>query len=154
MNRSNIARQYREAAVRNASQVGLVVIMYDMIIEDLHRAIEAVRNNNVEKRANETRHMLAVLEQLQGTLDMDNGGEAAVNMDRLYSIARAKLLEANIKNSVAVLEELRSLFTELRAAWAQVEDNSKPKPGEISGNEERFSPVPAEPEYGVHDWSA
>ncbi len=107
MNRSNIARQYREAAVRNASQVGLVVIMYDMIIEDLHRAIEAVRNNNVEKRANETRHMLAVLEQLQGTLDMDNGGEAAVNMDRLYSIARAKLLEANIKNSVAVLEELR-----------------------------------------------
>ncbi len=131
-------------------------MMYDMIIEDLRRAVDAIRRNDVEQRAAETRHLLAVLEQLQGTLDMSKGGDAAVNMDRLYSITRAKLLEANMKNSAATLEELMSLYADLRGAWQQVER----RPNGEAGQREQALPgfIPVGEERGNaeshHEWSA
>lgn len=132
MNHSKATNAYREAAIRGASQVGLVVMMYDMLIEDLAGAADAVRSGDVEKRTADTKHALAVLEQLQGRLNMDGGGEAAINMDRLYSITRAKLLEASIKNSAAIFKEQARIFTELRGAWQQVEgkplESKSPEP--------------------------
>lgn len=115
---------YREAAIRGASQVRLVIMMYDMVLDDLRRALEAIRSNDIEKRTAETKHALSVLEQLQGTLNMADGGEAAINMDRLYSITRGQLLEASIKNSAAILQEQVRLFTDLKGAWQQVESDS------------------------------
>jgi flagellar biosynthetic protein FliS len=79
---------YQEANIRGASQVELVVLMYDMLIEDLRRAIEAISANDIEKRTRETKHAISVLEQLQTCLNMKDGGEAAQYMDRLYSLAR------------------------------------------------------------------
>ncbi len=153
MNSKNVTRTYREAAIAGASNVELVVIMYDMIIEDLDRTIEAIASKDIEKRTNETKHILAVLEQLQGTLDMTNGGNAAVNMDRLYSLSRGKLLEASIKNSTEIVRELRTIFAELKSAWQEVEKATHGRP--IT---EQFADVPLPIESSrdgvVCDWSA
>lgn len=118
---TNATHAYREAAIRGASQIRLVMVMYEMILDDMQRALEAIRSNDIEKRTGEVKHALCVIEQLQGTLNMTDGGEAAINMDRLYSITRGKLLEASIKNSAPILQEQVKLFTELRGAWQQVE---------------------------------
>jgi flagellar protein FliS len=136
----NATHAYREAAIRGARQIRLVMMMYDMIIDDLQRALEAIRMNDIEKRTDEIKHALCVIEQLQGTLNMADGGEAAINMDQLYSITRGKLLEASIKNSATILKNEVRLFTELRSAWQQVEG----KPLE-SDSPERL-PEPQTPE--------
>jgi flagellar protein FliS len=155
MNHTKATKAYREAAIRGASQIGLVVMMYDMIIEDLNRAVDAVRSSEIEKRTAETKHALSVLEQLQGTLNMADGGEAAINMDRLYSITRARLLEANIKNSVTIFKEQVRLFTELKVAWQQAEE----KPLEFERGPELPVPVPGRTssisvESASCDWTA
>lgn len=121
MNMKNAQYAYREAAIRSASQVGLVIVMYDMVIEDLRRAVEAIQANDIEKRTGEVRHALSVLEQLQGTLNLETGGEAASNMDRWYSVARAKLLEGHLKVSAEIFRSQQDLFVELRNAWQQAE---------------------------------
>ena len=108
---------YREATIRSAGQVELVVMMYDMIIQDLRRAIDAIRQSDVEARTNEIKHALSVLEQLQGSLDVDHGGDAADHLDSLYSVARAKLLEGHLKVSPVIFESQLRIFTELREAW-------------------------------------
>jgi flagellar secretion chaperone FliS len=122
----NATNAYREAAIRAASQIRLVMMMYDMVIDDLKGSVEAIRTNDIEKRTNDIKHALSVIEQLQGTLNMTDGGEAAITMDRLYSITRGRLLEACIKNSAPILREQVHLYTELRAAWQQVENKSLP----------------------------
>ncbi|HYH01038.1 MAG TPA: flagellar export chaperone FliS [Terriglobales bacterium] len=117
----NVQNAYREAAVRSASEVQLVIMMYDMIVQDLRRAINAIQSNDVEARSAEIKHAIAVLEQLQGTLNMERGGSAARHMDQLYSIARAKILEAHIKNSEAMLRAQMVIFSDLREAWHKIE---------------------------------
>ena len=120
MNRHNIASAYREAAVRGAGQVELVIMLYDILFDDMRRAIAAIQARDVEARTAEIRHALGVLEQLQGTLNFDQGGDAARNMDRLYSIVRSKLLEAQLNTSAEILQQQIDLLAPVREAWKQV----------------------------------
>ncbi len=107
--------------------------MYDILLEDLRRAVDAVHGNEIERRTNEVKHALLVLEQLQGTLRMDQGGEAAKHLDTLYSIVRAKVLEAHLKSSAELLQGQIALMADVRAAWQQCErDRLQEKNGAAS----------------------
>jgi flagellar protein FliS len=112
---------YRQHLVEGASPVGLVVLLYGTIVASLLRAQEAVKQNNIEKRVNEINHVLAVIGQLQGTLDHQRGGEVAVHLDRFYNLMRARVLEASIKASNEIISELIQHFSSLKEAWQQVE---------------------------------
>jgi flagellar protein FliS len=112
---------YRKAAVQNASTVGLVVILYDMLIDDLRAVIEAIEQQDVEKRAAELKHGFLVLQQLEGVLDMEKGGEAARNLSRFYSVMRSRLLEAHFKGSTEIFRSQIELLLEVRGAWQQVD---------------------------------
>jgi flagellar protein FliS len=97
MNAKNPRLAYREAAVQSASSVELVIMLYDMLIEDIRGAIDALRENNVEKRGEELKHGMLVLQQLQGSLDFERGGEASLGLERFYTMVRGKLMEAHLK---------------------------------------------------------
>jgi flagellar secretion chaperone FliS len=160
----NATSAYREAAIRGASRIELVILMYDMLVEDLTRAIDAIRTNDIEKRATQTKHAISVLEQLQLCLNMKEGGEAAECMDRLYSIARAKVLEAHIKSSPAIYGEQIRIFTDLREAWRQAESNQSPQRPATESSDTNVPageiPIPfagstfSVNEPAVYDWSA
>lgn len=125
MKTNNAKLAYQEAEIRGASQIGLVIMMYDMIIDDLRQAIDHLHTADIQARTESIKHAIAVLEQLQGTLNMDSGGDAARNFDRLYSIIRAKLLEAHIKCSADIMKSQMNLLTDLRAAWKKAEQGSQ-----------------------------
>lgn len=129
MNRNHITISYREAAVRGAGQVELVVMLYDILFDDIQRAIAAIRARDIETRTTEIKHALGVLQQLQGTLNFDEGGETARNMNDLYSLLRAKLLEAHLKSSEEILKKQVELLSPIREAWKQISP-SHPKPAE------------------------
>ena len=87
-NRNQLA--YQEAAVRNASAIELVIMLYDILARDLHGAIEAMEAGNIELRSAKLKHGFLALQQLEGTLNMDEGGELAATMSRLlFHAARA-----------------------------------------------------------------
>jgi flagellar protein FliS len=119
----------REQAVRNASPVGLVILLYETIVASLLRAQEALQQNSAEKCAGELYHVLAVIGQLQATLDRQRGGEVAANLDRFYNVMRNQVLEASLKSSIPLLQELVGHFTSLKEAWQQVERSTISMPG-------------------------
>ena len=143
MNRNDIASSYREAAVRGAGQVELVIMLYDILFDDIQRAIASIRTRDIEARTAEIKHALSVLEQLQGTLNFSQGGEAARNLDRLYSIVRAKLLEAHLKTSEEILQKQIALLAPIREAWKQVSP-SLPKPAQYAPPPQLDEPVTSE----------
>jgi flagellar protein FliS len=57
---------------------------------------------------------------LQQSLDFDNGGDLAKNLDELYTYATRRLIFANAYNDLSVLKELHGLMSELRSAWQEV----------------------------------
>jgi flagellar protein FliS len=117
----NPRSSYREAAVQGAGRVRLVVLLYEQAIEDLRRALAAHTRKEIEVRTREINHAILVLGHLQGSLDKLQGGQVAANLERFYSLVRAGLIEAQCKQSGALLEQNIELLLKVRDAWCQVE---------------------------------
>jgi len=112
---------YRETAVQGASPLRLVVLLYEQAIQDLQRAMAAMAEGSVERRTQEINHALAVVGQLQGSLNMERGGEVARNLDRFYSVLRASLQEAQARVSPEILRKQVANLLTLRETWTEVE---------------------------------
>jgi flagellar secretion chaperone FliS len=117
----NPRNSYREAAVRGASPVRLVICLYEQAIEDLRRALIALEKKDIAERTRAVNHALMVIGQLEGTLDMHGGGEVALNLQRFYTAVRAGLIDAQCKQSAAILEQQIALLVEVLDAWLEVE---------------------------------
>jgi len=120
MNSKRNQLAYEEAVVRNASQIELVIMLYDILARDLHAAIDAMRAGNIELRSAKLKHGFLALQQLEGSLNLDEGGELATNMSRFYSMLRGQMMKAQVRQDAAVLEELVQLLFSVREAWVEL----------------------------------
>jgi flagellar protein FliS len=119
--KNNTARMYREAAVRGASPVGLVVILYEEALRALRRAEAAMDRGDIEERTNSISHAIQVIGYLQFVLDFERGGAVARQLSSFYNYCRGKMLEASVKNSPDLLAQLVSDFADSTEAWREVE---------------------------------
>jgi flagellar protein FliS len=99
-----------------ASKIGLVVSLYEAIIADLAGAAAAIREANIEKRAADLQHALTVVGYLQGTLNREQGGVPAQELDRFYSVMRAKVMEGHMRASAAILDSVIGHMSEICVA--------------------------------------
>jgi flagellar secretion chaperone FliS len=144
---------YREAAVRGASPVRLVICLYEQAIEDLRQAVVALEKGDIEARTRTINHALMVIGQLQGTLDKERGGEVAKNLDQFYGVVRSGLVEAQIKQSAKILEQQIFQLTTVHEAWLEV---ARVSSGSTPHTSETAPAVPAlsEIKTPVTKWSA
>ena len=115
------ARMYRESAVRYASPVGLVVILYEEIIRSLRKAHQAMQQNAIEQRCRSLTHAIQVIGHLQSVLDYEKGAEVAQNLSKFYNVARNVILQCNNSGSGDRLISLAGDFSNLARAWQQVD---------------------------------
>lgn len=137
--RQNPALEYRHEAVRNASPMGLLVLLYDSAINSLNRAIRAMASGNgapdIELRVNSLNHVLSILGHFQQTLDFEKGGEVAKNLDRFYAAARSMIMEASITQSQPILLDLAAQMQGQRDAWKEADLKDRmPPPQAIADN--------------------
>jgi flagellar protein FliS len=146
----DVRRSYQEAALGGATPVELVVVLYDTAIEDMRRALLARQQNEIEGCVRHVGHALIVLQQLQGTLDFDRGGDAARQFEKFYNLVRAKLLEAQIRNSADLIGEQLRYFSEVRDCWMHAKRALEP------ATNSAVSPGPVAEEKGGAkvEWSA
>jgi flagellar protein FliS len=117
----NATFAYRTTDAITTDPVGLVVLLYDTLLKDIREAVLALAAQDFEGRAAAVRHSMLVLQQLQGTLDMERGGVVAENLERFYNFTRAKLLEAQIKMSAEMFEQQIIFVASIREAWTEVQ---------------------------------
>jgi len=122
-------RMYQDAAVRGATPIELVIVLYDSAIEDMRRAMTAMQRSDVEARSSQVSHALMVLQQLQGTLDFERGGSAARQFEQFYNLVRAKLLEAQMRGSSELMQQQIRYMSEVRECWSQARRLLQPRPG-------------------------
>jgi flagellar secretion chaperone FliS len=145
--------QYREATVRGASPLRLVVCLYEQAIQDLRQAALELVKGNIEARTRKINHAITVIGQLQGTLDMERGREVARNLELFYNTLRSGLIEAQSKQSLQILEHQIAQLVLVYEAWLEVErttaDATRKTP-------EAAAPGPSTPveDASSADWSA
>jgi len=126
MNQKETELSYRRAALANASSVGLVINMYDLLVEDLRQAINALEREDIEARSTALKHAYLVLQQLQGSLNWEKGGDAARRLSDFYTVLRGRIWEAHVKSSQEILAEQIRLLLDVRQSWAQVDPAHSP----------------------------
>ncbi len=120
----NAPLSYREAAVPGASPVRLAILLYEQSIEDLRRALQALGRGDIEERTRAINHAIVVIGYLQASLDKEQGGQVAVNLERFYDRLRAGIVEAQLQQSAALLEQRIADLMQVREAWCAVERSS------------------------------
>ena len=133
----NARMSYREAAVRGASPMRLVILLYEQAIDDVQRALAAHLRGDIEGRTREINHAILIIAHLEATLDKEQGGQVAKNLARFYELVRTSLVEAQCKQSAALLERQISHLIEVHEAWCIVEKDLAPAatPSQSSGSD-------------------
>ncbi|MFM0338706.1 flagellar export chaperone FliS [Paraburkholderia fungorum] len=112
------ARVGVETGVMGASPHRLIVMLYQGARQAIAQARMHVQLGNVPARGEAIGKAIQIVESgLQQSLNLEAGGEIAERLNALYVYMSRRLLEANIKQSEAMLVEVDGLLATLEEAW-------------------------------------
>jgi flagellar protein FliS len=134
------AQAYRQFSVQGASPLGLVVMLYDGAIAALRRAVTAIEAHDIPAKCQHLKRAMAIIVQLEETLNMELGGEVAKTLKAFYMYSRGQAIKANIENSPEILRALIEKFSTVRDAWYQAEHEPSPSSAPPAGEESPRAP--------------
>lgn len=110
-----------DAAVETADPHRLILMLFDGAKVAISQARIHMENGQIaDKGAAISKAIDLITNGLAASLDKEAGGELAERLAALYEYMAQRLLFANLKNSVAALDEVSELLSGLRDAWAQI----------------------------------
>jgi len=105
-----------------------MIALFDTLVGDFRRAVEALRRDDIETRCRELNHAALVLGQLEDWLDLTNGGDSAQTLARFYVYLRSKMMQAAASKSTALLDAQIDMILHVRSAWQQLDVSASPIP--------------------------
>ncbi len=131
MNSQNAAAQYRAirsaGLVTDASPARLVQIMFEHILSHLATAqgcMERIKDNlplrDVKAKGLAISKAVRLIGQLDGSLNMDQGGQIAQNLRNLYVYMLNRLTVANVTNDAAIVAEVARLVRKIKSGWDRI----------------------------------
>ncbi len=114
------ANLYRDNSVATLPPGRMVVALYDGAIKFLNRAVYALEQGDVAQKGVYISKAIAVIDELDCSLNMDAGGEIAQNLRSLYVFMVRHLQQANMQKDPQKIREVISLLTEVNSGWKAV----------------------------------
>jgi len=111
---------YHENAITTQSRGRLIVLLYEGAVKFLKQAIREIENEDWAAKGVYINKALAIIDELDGCLDMDGGGEIATNLRTLYDFLRRHLNEANVKRDPQRIREAIKILEELNEGWKAI----------------------------------
>jgi len=115
---NNPYQSYQQSSVNTASPGELTLMLYNGCLKFINLAKHAMEQKDIPARNTNILKSQKIVQELMVTLNMDL--EVSQNMMSLYDYMHRRLIEANIKNDQAILEEVEGLVVEFRDTWKQV----------------------------------
>ena len=137
---------YLESKVYAADPVELVRMLYAAAINSTRSAREHLAAGQIAARSAAISKVLAILGELEGSLDHSVGGSVSQGLADLYAYMRGRLFEGNLRQADAPLAETESLLATMLEAWQNVEIER--------AVETHWAPPEATSEYAEQSWSA
>jgi flagellar protein FliS len=110
-----------DSSVAAADPHRLVLMLFDGALEAIRLAQAHIASGNVAEKGRALGKAVRIVEEgLKASLDKDAGGPLAKQLAALYDYASLRLLQANLKNDRAALDEASRLLADLREAWARI----------------------------------
>lgn len=115
---NNPYQAYQDNAVITASPGELTLMLYNGCLKFINLAKEAMKTNDIAMKNTNIQKAQKIITELMVTLKPEY--EISKNVMALYEYIHRRLIEANIHNDLAILEECEAFVTEFRDTWKQV----------------------------------
>lgn len=122
-------KAYQKAAVSTLDQKKMIVLLYDGAIKFLSIAMNKMNGGDAYEAHTNLIRGKSIVAELLASLDMDAGGDIAINLQRLYAYMFNTLIDANMKRDVNRVQEVIELLKQLREAWKAVESPKQASAG-------------------------
>ena len=109
-----------DTGVAAANPHGLISMLLSGAIDRAGSARVALMNNDYPQAANKIGAAGAIVAELRSSLDHEQGGELAGQMESLYDYVQRRLLHANRHQDQDALLECMDLLAQLYSAWLEI----------------------------------
>ena len=126
---SRAASAYRQVGVQSgvdgASPHTLIKMLFDGLIQSLNAARGALQRGDIAEKGRQIGKAVRILEEgLKGGLNPAQGGEIAIILAALYDYCVSRLTLANMRNDLALVEEVVSLIAPVAQSWSEIGPNN------------------------------
>lgn len=119
--KSSALNQYGKVAaeteVAYASPHRLVQMLMEGALDKIATSKGQIDRKDFEGKSRHITWAISIVNGLRTSLDLETGGEIAVNLDDLYTYMVRRLIDANAANDTAALDEVSALLLEVKLAW-------------------------------------
>ncbi len=115
-----MGNRYLEMEIQTATPAMLIVKLYEGAIRHARRAQDLHGRNRFGERGQAISRSLAIVGELQDSLDLEKGGEIADNLRRLYWYVSDRLLDASVSGRMSSIDEAMVVLETLHGAWAEI----------------------------------
>jgi len=106
--------------IKTATPEMVIVKLYEGALRFIRTARSHQESGDVAGRATAIAKTLAIVNELQHSLNLEEGGEIARNLDALYFYVTDRLLEANVRGTVQPLDDVSGVLSTLNEAWVEI----------------------------------
>jgi len=117
-----------ETSVDQATPHNLVEMLFDGLLVAVGAARAAMQRGDIKTKCKQIVVAVRILEEgLKSALNLEQGGELAANLDRLYGYCVVRLTQANARNDDAALAEVARLIEPLARSWKEIGPSAYPQ---------------------------
>ncbi len=129
-----------ESHVLGADPHKLIALLFEGALFAISDAKNSILRKEIAVKGKSISKAISIIgEGLNASLDKKVGGELALNLSELYDYMVRRLVEANLKNDISILDEVAHLLGEIKGAWDTIRPQivgATPKPN-AAGNTQR-----------------
>lgn len=110
-------RSYKSSRANTASREDLLILLYEGAIRFLDQSVVEKKAGNLSKHKSFLSRAIAIVTELQNTLDFEKGGDLAIQLFELYGFMLEYLTQANITQDCTYIERVRAQMVTLLEGW-------------------------------------
>lgn len=126
----NAYAQYNNSKVLSASPGELTLMLYDGMIRFCNLAETAVEKKDIAKAHTNIMKMQRIIDYLRQTLDMNY--PVAEDFERMYIYLSQRMVDANMKKDLEILQEINGHLHAIRDNWKEVMRINREQKGQTS----------------------
>jgi len=110
-----------ETSVETADPHQLVAMLFEGLIQSVGRARASMARGDLAGKGEQIIKAVRILDEgLKPALNLEQGGEIAINLSDLYAYCVMRLTQANLRNDDAALGDVLRVIEPLAQGWTQI----------------------------------
>jgi len=107
----------------------IIQLMMERVLTKIGLAHGHMKRKAIAEKGAHIGDAISIIDGLQASLNHKPDKKLAGNFDALYDYMKRRLVEANLKNDLSMLDEVAGLMRELKEAWDAIAAEVDGEPG-------------------------